>query len=167
MSSGAGRIVLSLLAAAVWLHVPVRSAATAQSELVIVKEGTKQYHRPGCEVIRDGKGVLAMTRAQAEGRDFKAHAECDPAVNPPGASGKPAAPVYVYVDGAGKHYHKEKCARLGKDARKVSLQEAGRKHWPCTVCKPPIRKRDANVSGSSGGTAADPYTASNASPLPR
>jgi hypothetical protein len=41
------------------------ATTTLQSEMVIVKEGTKEYHRAGCEVIRDGKGVLAMTRAQA------------------------------------------------------------------------------------------------------
>lgn len=112
-----------------------------------MKEGTKAYHRPGCEVIRDGKGVMAMTRAQAESRKFTQHDGCDPAKQPepePSPSGKPsgkpaAAPV-VFVDG-GRHYHKEDCKRLGKDSKKMALDEAGRKLWPCTVCKPPIRPR--------------------------
>ena len=35
-------------------------------KLVIVKEGTKEYHRPWCPVIRDGAGVLALSVGQAE-----------------------------------------------------------------------------------------------------
>jgi hypothetical protein len=122
-----------------------------QSELVIVKEGTSQYHRPGCEVVSDGKGVLAMTRAQAEGRGLKAHAACDPSQTPaasPGAKTEPAAqggttpPVFVYVDGKAKQYHRETCAKLVKaDRKKITLNEAGRSYWPCPVCKPPIRSR--------------------------
>jgi hypothetical protein len=116
----------------------------AQSELVIVKKGGKEYHRPGCELVRDGVGVTAMTRAQAESRKLKAHAACDPAnEDEPGAAGKKSAKsdtVHVWVDG-GKYYHKEKCERLGKGEKKMVLDEAGRKYWPCPACKPPIRKR--------------------------
>lgn len=119
--------------------------AHAQSELVIVKQGTSEYHRPGCAVVSDGVDVLAMTRAQAEGRKLTAHEACDPAkaaAAGPDASGTAAAkPVFVYVDASAKHYHLEKCERLGKGRKKIALAEAGLKHWPCTVCKPPIRKR--------------------------
>jgi hypothetical protein len=116
----------------------------AQSELVIVKEGTSEYHRPGCDIIRDGVGVMAMTRAQAEARKLTAHPACDPAnapVVPAAARTKPPAIVYVYVDDEGKHYHKAKCTRLGKKPKKVTVDAAAKKHWPCPVCKPPIRQR--------------------------
>jgi hypothetical protein len=116
----------------------------AQSELVIVKEGTSEYHRPGCDIVRDGVGVVAMTRAQAEARKLKAHPACDPAnapADPAEARAKPPAIVYVYVDDAGKHYHKDKCKRLGKNRKKITVDAAAKKHWPCPVCKPPIRKR--------------------------
>jgi hypothetical protein len=127
-------------------------ALTPQSELVIVKEGTQDYHRPGCEVIRDGRGVLAMTRAQAESRAYKPHPACDPEKPPPpadppasstsGASPKkPPAAVSVFVDATGKRYHREGCKQLGKAPRKVALEEAGKKYWPCPVCRPPIRPR--------------------------
>ena len=89
-------------------------------ELVLVKEnGTpKQYHRSGCDLVRDGKGVLAMTRGQAESRGYKAHPDCDPST----ASGKAAAaaagggavpPVEpnVVIDAPGKYYHRENCPR--------------------------------------------------------
>lgn len=121
----------------------------SQSALVIVQDGTKEYHRPGCEVVRDGKGVLAMTRAQAEGRKLTQHAGCDPEkvapARPADAAGKPgvkpAEKVTVVVDG-GRHYHKDDtCKRLGKETREVPLDEAGRKLWPCPECKPPIRPR--------------------------
>lgn len=118
------------------------AAPSAQSELVIVKEGTKMYHRPGCPVISDGKGVLAMTRAQAEGRGYKAHPDCDPSrVTAGGESKGTPGPVFVFVDAGGKLYHREKCRRLGKDAKKVALDDVWRKYWPCGVCKPPIRQR--------------------------
>ena len=125
----------------------------AQGELVIVKEGTGLYHRPSCDVIRDGKDVLAMSLGQAEARGFKAHEACDPSKAkeplkgepaPPSAtkSAKPPAPVLVYVDAGGSHYHRLGCKRLGKDPKKVVLDAAAaRKYWPCALCKPPIRPR--------------------------
>jgi hypothetical protein len=123
-------------------------APPLQSELVIVKTGTKEYHRAGCEVIRDGKDVMAMTRAQAEARKLTQHDGCDPekvAEAPAAAPGKPGAKpapkTMVVVDG-GRHYHKdETCKEVGKGSKKVPLEEAGRMLWPCRACKPPIRPR--------------------------
>ena len=105
-------------------------------ELVIVLEGTKEYHRPSCERIQGRSDVLAMQRAQAEARGFRAHADCDPARVPP-----PPKTVMVTVDDGGKYYHRDKCGKIGKSPRKVSLEEASKKHWPCPACKPPIRPR--------------------------
>ena len=129
------------------------SAAAAQSELVIHKEDTNLYHRPACDVIRDMKGVVAMTRAQAESRGYQAHAECDPAVSKPGAPASPdsgaaaaqpkPAPQIVYVDG-GKYYHRKDCRRLAanpKAVRAEPLDEAGKSLWPCPDCRPPVRPR--------------------------
>jgi hypothetical protein len=148
---------LALLVLLLWLPAVAPSADSdapaRQGDLVIVKEGTKEYHRPGCEVIRDGKGVLAMTRAQAEARKFTSHEGCDPAqvkaeepaATPPGKPGaKPSPKTMVVVDG-GRHYHKDgDCKRLGKETKKMTLDEAGRKLWPCPECKPPIRPRPKN-----------------------
>jgi hypothetical protein len=120
-------------------------SATA-SELVIVREQEtpKRYHRPGCDVIRDGKGVLAMTRAQAESRGYTPHRECDPSAAPatagaPAAGRGAAAEPNVMIDAAGKYYHRENCPRIGPSPRKVALKDAG-KRWPCPSCKPPVRK---------------------------
>ena len=138
-SYGPVAMLAALLLVVLTAHPP--HVRADQSEMVITKEGTTVYHRPGCEVIRDGKGVLAMTRAQAEGRGLKPHDGCDPAKNlPPPAATAPTPPTYVFVDGS-KYYHRESCKRLGKDRRKVRLDDAGVKFWPCPACKPPIRKR--------------------------
>lgn len=120
--------------------------ASAQPELVIQKEGTKVYHRPGCEAVRDGKGVLALTRGQAEARGLKPHAACDPAASrntgAPAPSDDP--PTFVYVDESrSKYYHLEKCSKLQKGAKRVALEAAGKTLWPCPRCRPPIRKRSA------------------------
>jgi hypothetical protein len=111
----------------------------AQQEYVIVKPGAKEYHRPGCPLIRSARDVVAMTRAQAEGKRLKPHAGCDPSKT----GERPQPPVFVYVAAGDTHYPRESCAKLGNPRQKVSLDAAGRKHWPCPVCKPPIRKRPA------------------------
>jgi hypothetical protein len=128
------------------------SVAAAQSELVIHKEDTTLYHRPACDVIRDMKGVVAMTRAQAESRGYKPHPDCDPAVSKPGAPAPSAAaaaaqpkptPQIVYVDG-GKYYHRKDCRRLAANptaARAEPLDVAGKSLWPCPDCRPPVRPR--------------------------
>jgi hypothetical protein len=123
-------------------------ALAVAQELVLHKEGTDVYHRPACAVIRDGDGVLAMSRGQAEARGLKPHADCDPAKQPqpravaptPRTPGSSPASVAVWVDG-GRYYHREGCKQLGKGTRKMALDEAAKARWPCTKCCPPIRKR--------------------------
>jgi hypothetical protein len=118
----------------------------AQSELVIHKEGTKLYHRAGCPVLKDATDIVAMTRAQAESRGYKPHADCDPEQQKAAAApepGVPPAPVTVYLD-SGKYYHRKDCPKLdarSKQARSESLETAGKSHWPCPVCRPPVRKK--------------------------
>ena len=121
--------------------------AAAQSELVIYKEGSTQYHRPGCDVIRDAKDVVALTRAQAEARGYKPHPECDPeqsrSAPPPAESAATAKPQTVYLNGT-KYYHRKDCRRLEanpKAVRAESLDTAGKTYWPCPDCRPPVRKR--------------------------
>jgi len=119
--------------------------------MVLEKDGTSVYHRPACLVVRNGQGVLAMTRVQAEARGLKAHDACDPSRMPPepaalpgqgGTSARPAAPTYVSVDTSGKHYHRiGGCTKPGRDQTKVLLNDAAKKWWPCPICRPPIRKR--------------------------
>jgi hypothetical protein len=126
-----------------------------QSELVIYKEGTKFYHRPGCRVIRDSEGVVAMTRAQAESRGFKPHPDCDrpevtetdPAAvqKTPRGNEVPTPAVTVYLDGS-KYYHRKDCPRLknaGESVQAQSLEVAGKRYWPCPDCRPPIRRKSA------------------------
>jgi hypothetical protein len=118
--------------------------AAAQAELVLHKDGTSLYHRPDCPVVRDGAGVLALTRAQAESRGYKPHPDCDPS-NPKAPAPKPdaPAPVTVYVDGS-KYYHRSNdCRRIADKAKvkAVPLEEAGKGTWPCPECKPAVRRK--------------------------
>ena len=110
-------------------------------EYVLVKKGSNEYHRPGCDLVRDTKDVVAMTRGEAESRGQKPHAACDPSK----AQNDQNTPKtqYVFVANGDKRYHRESCAKLGKPRQRITLEEAGRKYWPCPVCKPPIRKRAA------------------------
>ena len=51
--------------------------------------------------------------------------------------------VPVYVQEGDERYHKEGCEKLGEAAKKVTLAEGAKGRWPCTVCRPPIRKPPA------------------------
>jgi hypothetical protein len=135
-----------LIASALWAILPPERgshAAVQSSELVILKEGSGLYHRPGCPIVRDGAGVLAMTRAQAESREYKPHPDCDPA-NPkaPAPRPVPPPPVTVYVDGS-KYYHRKDCRKLtgAANVKAESLETIGKTRWPCPECKPPVRQR--------------------------
>jgi hypothetical protein len=128
--------MLMLLLSAVLLFAFTQSP----TEYVLVKPGSKEYHRPGCEVVRDARNVVAMTRAEAETRGLKPHAACDPSK---AKNDKPAV-QYVFVEPGDKRYHRETCSKLGKTRERVTLDEAvKRKYWPCPACKPPVRKRAA------------------------
>lgn len=125
--------------------------AQSSTEYVLVKPGSQEYHRPGCDVVRDPKNVVAMTRAEAESRGLKPHAACDPAKAPAAksdparvSSAKGGAPKvqYVFVEPGDQRYHRETCPKLGKTRQRIAVDAAaGKKYWPCPVCKPPIRKR--------------------------
>lgn len=124
--------------------------AQAQTEMVISVVGTPEYHRAGCERLRNAKEVLAMTVAQAHGRGLKAHAECDPAQSPQGPgggkAGAPATLPMVLIDVGGKYYHRDTCEKLSGKTKRVTVTEAAKlKHWPCPTCKPPIRPRPGKV----------------------
>jgi hypothetical protein len=127
------------------LCIPSGFEARAQPELVIHKEGTALYHRADCAEIRNGKNVMALTRAQAEARGLKSHPACDPSrVDPDIAasakSGEALPVLFVRVDDS-KYYHRDTCPALQKDSKRVELESAGRTHWPCPKCRPPVRKK--------------------------
>ena len=132
----------------VLLLLVATAALSAQREYVIVRKGAKEYHRAGCDVILDAKDVVAILREDAEQRGIKPHAACASQKSVDGGAHlapQPPKPVLVFVDG-GKYYHREKCSKLGPDPKRVDVEAAAKKQWPCPACKPPIRKRNAEVS---------------------
>jgi hypothetical protein len=150
-------ILLSRSAAAAALAFVPAARLAARSELVVHKEGTKLYHRPGCPVIRDGANVLALTRAQAESRGYTSHPECDPATAkaPSESKGRTEAQpgVTVYVEGP-TYYHRKSCPKLAAASnppKAQPLETALKTHWPCPTCKAPVFKKtvDAPVLGTT------------------
>jgi hypothetical protein len=134
-------LVLSVVA----LSVGARTAPPQPSELVIHVKGTALYHRAGCPTIKNAD-VVALTKAQAESRGHRPHDACDP-TQQPGASGgesKAEPPPTVFLDGT-KYYHRKDCKRLAGPTkpRAESLEVAGKSHWPCPDCRPPVRRRSA------------------------
>ena len=110
-------------------------------EYVLVKKGSNEYHRPGCDLVRDTTDVVALTRREAESRGMKPHAACDPSKQ---GDRSTARTEYVFVAAGDKRYHRESCTKLGTPHQRITLEDAGKKkYWPCPVCKPPIRKRGA------------------------
>ncbi len=118
-----------VLFAALAFLVAAAPAEAAQSELVIYKEGTGLYHRPGCPVLKDATDVMAvgMTRAQAEARGHKPHADCDPDQKKPEgapAQSPPPASVTVYLND-NRYYHRKDCPKL-KEAGKPGEERVAR-----------------------------------------
>jgi transcription elongation factor len=118
------------------------AAAARAPEYVVAIPGSKEYHWPGCPLVRKTTAPAVMLRSQAEGKGLKPHKDCDPANAPAdGGTGTDAAkPEFVYVQANDNKYHRTGCKLLGKEARRVPLdKDAVRGRWPCTVCRPPIR----------------------------
>jgi len=121
-------------------------AATQDQErsgttLVVVIPGDTQYHEPGCPLVaKAGSKVQVMKLAEATRRGLTAH-DCEGAVVD--QPKKDANMMQVFVQPGDKRYHKKGCAKLGAGASTLPLGEAGRHYWPCPICKPPIRQREA------------------------
>ena len=113
--------------------------AQSGSALVVIVPGDKQFHQPTCAVVaRAGSKVKVSKQADAIRRGLKQH-DCE-ADGDASASADPNA-VKVFTQKDDNKYHRESCKKLGQQRTAITLDEAGRKLWPCPVCEPPIRKR--------------------------
>ncbi|HEY8536881.1 MAG TPA: hypothetical protein VIL25_10545 [Vicinamibacterales bacterium] len=130
-----GRRCLALLA--VLAAAPAWAAAQSSTGLVVIVKGSSQFHAPGCPVVaRAGSNVTVSRRAEALRRGLTAH-DCGEAA---GSKTNPNA-VKVFTQDGDNKYHRETCEKLGRERSSLTLDEAGRKLWPCPVCRPPIRQR--------------------------
>ncbi|HXE80716.1 MAG TPA: hypothetical protein VNK41_08210 [Vicinamibacterales bacterium] len=130
-------VVAAVLAmAAVPGVVDAQSASRGSAPMVVDIPQDKLYHRPACPLVRAaGSKVKLMRQSEAVRRGMKPH-ECP--VLADGSEDPNAVPVYVQE--GDDRYHKEGCRKLGENAKEVTLAEGGKGRWPCTVCRPPIRK---------------------------
>ena len=121
------------------LCAPGAGIAQDASSLVVIIPGDKTFHQPGCPLVaKAGSNVTVTKRAEATRRGLTPH-DCGP-----DASGGPTADpnaVKVVSQPGDNKYHRANCPKLGATRSTLSLDDAGRKYWPCPVCKPPIRQR--------------------------
>jgi hypothetical protein len=118
----------------------VSLSAQSASDLVVSIPGDKEFHQPGCPLVaKAGSSVKVMKRSEAVRRKLTPHAGCG-AAQGGGAVLDPNA-VKVYTQPGDNKYHTASCPKLQGQKVAVSLDEAGRKWWPCPVCKPPVRQR--------------------------
>ena len=117
-------------------------SGTGSSSMVVDIPQDDLYHHPTCSLVRAaGSKVKVMRHGEAARRGMKPH---DCTTEDGGVPDPNAAPVYVQ-DGDNR-YHKEGCEKLTAAATKTTLDEGGKKRWPCPVCKPP--KRTAPAAGA-------------------
>jgi hypothetical protein len=113
---------------------------TSGSALVVVIPGSKQFHQPGCPLVRKaGSQVKVMKQAEAERRGFTPH-DCGDPGNPQRDAAAATNASTVYVQANDKQYHASGCKRLKPGAAAITVEKAAQDHWPCPVCKPPIRQ---------------------------
>jgi hypothetical protein len=112
---------------------------SSSSALVVDIPSDNLYHQPSCPLVRKaGSRVKVMKESEAVRRGMKPH-DCAAAAEGDTAAEKNQQIVYVQPDD--NKYHKAGCEKLKDGATKMTLDEAGKKHWPCPVCKPPVRQR--------------------------
>jgi len=126
------------------LGAPVAGVAQDPGALVVIIAGDKTFHQPGCPLVAKAGSKVAITkRGEAARRGLTPH-DCGP-----DASGAPPADpnaVKVFTQPRDNKYHRAICAKLGTARSTLTLDEAGRKFWPCPACKPPIRQRRVPAS---------------------
>jgi hypothetical protein len=121
--------------------LPAAQLTTSGSALVVVIPGEKRFHQPGCPLVRKaGSKVQVMKQAEAERRGLERHECSDPGVAQRDAAAA-ANTSTVYVQAEDKRYHQSGCKRLKTGATALTVEKAAQDHWPCPVCKPPIRQR--------------------------
>jgi len=114
--------------------------AQSPSDLVVSIPGDKEFHQPGCPLVaKAGSSVKVMKRSEALRRKLTPHAACSAAAGS-GVALDPNA-VKVYTQPGDNKYHTATCPKLQAQKVAITLEEAGRKWWPCPVCKPPVRQR--------------------------
>jgi hypothetical protein len=112
--------------------------AQEASSMVVIIAGDRTFHQPGCALVaKAGSSVTVAKRGEAVRRGLKPH-DCGPDAGGPTAD--PNAVKVVTQPGDNK-YHRATCPKLGTTRSTLTLDQAGRKYWPCPVCKPPIRQR--------------------------
>jgi hypothetical protein len=119
------------------------SSSPSASAMVVEIPSDNLYHQPGCPLVaKAGSKVKVMRLGEANRRGMKAH-DCQGAAQGDDGRSRAAAAnaVPVYVQEGDRRYHLETCERLGKTPQKQPLDKAGRTHFPCPVCKPPVRQR--------------------------
>jgi hypothetical protein len=133
---------LCLLALAAVCAAPIPAIAQDAAQLVVVIPNDKEFHQPGCPLVaKAGSRVTIMKRGEAVRKHLTPHAAC---FNGDGtASTLNPNTVKVYTQPGDNKYHTANCPKLGASRSAVTLDQAGRKYWPCPVCKPPIRQRVA------------------------
>jgi hypothetical protein len=133
-------VVVTIALSAVAAAAP--AVAQDDSTLVVVVPKDKRYHQPGCPLVaKAGKSVQVMKLADAKKRGLTPH-DCQAYADSGGKeSAAEANAVEVYVQPDDTHYHKVDCKKLKPNPTKLTLDEAGKKYWPCPVCKPPIRQK--------------------------
>ena len=109
------------------------------ADLVVMIVGSKQYHQPSCPLVaRAGSQVRVMKLSEAKRRGLTAH-DCPSA--PAATAAADPNKIKVFSQPNDNKYHTATCLKLGSNRTSMTLEEAGKKLWPCPVCKPPIRQR--------------------------
>ena len=121
------------------LVTPAFASAQSPSAMVVVIKGEKQYHQPSCPLVaKAGSNVSVTKQGEAKLRGLTAHECPTPEVTP---TAEEVNQTKVVTQSGDNKYHRSTCTKLGKETTTITLDEAGRKFWPCPVCKPPIRQR--------------------------
>jgi hypothetical protein len=148
--------VLALVAWGLSDRWPVQAKGQRPTFVVMI-DGSREYHAPGCALVRDNDTSKLLPLGDAEAKGIRPHAECHtpPKRTPAGAGGATtatareragtAATTY-WLDVKTRRYHRAGCGLIGLPRVQVTLARAiEQKYLPCRSCKPETAPAPAGV----------------------
>lgn len=107
---------------------------------VVMVDGSREYHTPGCALVRGNATSKLLSFGDAEAKGITPHAECHASAsgkaNAPPSSAVGASAAY-WLDVKTRRYHRAGCSLIGLPRVQISLARAGeQKYLPCRSCRP-------------------------------
>ncbi len=107
----------------------------ASDQIVYITKTGSKYHRGNCRYLSKSKIPISLKDAVLS---YSPCSVCNPpTIQSPSLAPRASESDTVYVTRTGAKYHRAGCRYLRRSAIPMSLEEAKKRYFPCSVCSPP------------------------------